>query len=54
MKKVTTVILIIVVLLVLAIVGALYAGYTITNGSTNLSRRCTCGKAYPRADEKGA
>jgi len=37
MKKVTTVILIIVVLLVLAIVGALYAGYTITNGNTNLS-----------------
>lgn len=37
MKKATTVILIIVVLLVLAAVGLLYLGYTITNGNTNLN-----------------
>lgn len=36
MKKVTTVIFIIVALLVLAAAGAVYLGFTITNGDTNL------------------
>ena len=37
MKKLITVVLVIVILLVLASVGLLYLGYTITNGDTNLS-----------------